>query len=171
MFRLLVRLLFKPARPSPRRTYAPRPRRAPRQYQHVTRRATPPIACAGDEICGRCWVIDGDTIVINKQRIRLFGIDAPELNHPYGNNAKFALVKLCKGQPIRAIVQEHDVHDRVVAKCYLRDGTDLSAELVRLGLALDWATFSGGAYRHLEPEGARKKLWRADSKQRGRMFQ
>ncbi len=35
-------------------------------------------------IRGHCWVIDGDTIVINKIHIRLAGIDAPEIDHPYG---------------------------------------------------------------------------------------
>ena len=40
-------------------------------------------------------------------------------------------------------------------------------ELVRIGLALDWPKFSGGKYRHLEPEDARRKLWRAAARQRG----
>lgn len=33
-------------------------------------------------------MIDGDTIAIGKQKIRLAGIDAPELNKPYGKKAK-----------------------------------------------------------------------------------
>ncbi len=53
------------------------------------------------ELCGRAWVIDGDTIDIGGTRIRLAGIDAPELDHPYGKNAKWALINLCKGQKIR----------------------------------------------------------------------
>jgi micrococcal nuclease len=60
-------------------------------------------------------------------------------------------------------------YDRTVAKCYLEDGTDLAAELVKQGLALDWPKFSGGAYRHLEPEGIRKKHWRAAAKQQGKL--
>ena len=43
-------------------------------------------------ILGRCHVIDGDTIAIGKQKIRLAGIDAPELSKPYGKKAKWALV-------------------------------------------------------------------------------
>lgn len=48
-------------------------------------------------VAGRAYVIDGDSIVIQKTQIRLFGIDAPELNHPYGKKAKWALLNLCKG--------------------------------------------------------------------------
>ncbi|MTH78936.1 hypothetical protein GL286_14490 [Paracoccus aestuariivivens] len=118
---------------------------------------------------GAARVVDGDTIVIQKTQIRLFGIDAAEFNHPYGKNAKWALVSLCKGQAIRAELIAQDVHGRRVAKCFLPDGRDLSAEMVKLGLALDWAKFSGGKYRSLETSDARKKLWLADARQKGRM--
>jgi endonuclease YncB( thermonuclease family) len=118
---------------------------------------------------GPAYVVDGDTIKIQKTQIRLFGIDAPEMNHPYGKKAKWAMVKLCKGQVISAEVTDTDDHGRTVAKCALPDGRDLSAELVKLGLAIDWPKFSGGIYRHLEPDGVRKKLWLADARQKGRM--
>jgi micrococcal nuclease len=58
-------------------------------------------------------------------------------------------------------------YDRLVAECFLPDGRDLAAELVRCGLALDWSKFSGGKYRHLEPADARRRLWRAQARQRG----
>ena len=71
---------------------------------------------------GAAYVTDGDTIVINKTKIRLFGVDAPELDHPYGRKAKWAMVKLCKGHKIRAEVTDKDDYGRVVARCYLPDG-------------------------------------------------
>ena len=37
---------------------------------------------------GPVYVVDGDTVVIQKTQIRLFGVDAPEMNHPYGKKAK-----------------------------------------------------------------------------------
>lgn len=120
-------------------------------------------------ICGAARIIDGDTVVIQKTQIRVFGIDAPELNHPYGQKAKWALVKLCKGQAVRAQIVEVDHFGRTVAKCSLADGRDLSAEMVKLGLAIDWPKFSGGRYRHLEVPGARRKMWLADARQNGRM--
>ncbi|GGX55377.1 hypothetical protein GCM10007385_24900 [Tateyamaria omphalii] len=112
---------------------------------------------------------DGDTIVINKMQIRLFGIDAPELDHPYGQKAKWAMVKLCKGHTVRAEVTEEDQYGRTVAHCTLPDGRDLSAEMVKLGLAIDWPKFSGGKYKTMEQSGVRRKLWLADARQKGRM--
>ena len=108
--------------------------------------ATSSPCVSGETIVGSAYVIDGDSIVIRKTQIRLFGIDAPELDHPFGQKAKWAMVNLCKGQKIRAEVTDRDTHGRTVAKCYLDDGRDLSAELVKLGLAIDWPKYSNGKY-------------------------
>lgn len=121
------------------------------------------------ELRGRAWVIDGDTINIGGTRIRLSGIDAPEMDHPYGKSAKRALVNLCKGQEVRAVFDGDLSHDRTVATCYLPDGRDLSAEMVKAGMAIDWRKFSGGKYAGLEVQGIRKKLWRCDARQKGRL--
>ncbi|WP_081651765.1 thermonuclease family protein [Aurantimonas coralicida] len=121
----------------------------------------------GTVLKGRCWVIDGDTIIIDKIHIRPAGIDAPELDHPWGERSKWALFRLCKGQVVTARLTPEFSYDRVVAECFLPDGRDLAAELVRCGLALDWPKYSGGKYRHLEPADARRKLWRAAARQRG----
>ena len=40
--------------------------------------------------------------------------------------------------------------------------------MVKCGMAIDWPRYSGGKVRPLEPEGIRKKLWRADARQQGR---
>jgi endonuclease YncB( thermonuclease family) len=120
-------------------------------------------------ITGRAYVTDGDTITISKTQIRLFGIDAPELEHPYGIRAKRALQQLCKDQIIQAEVAVTDRHGRTVAHCLLPDGRDLSAEMVKMGLAIDWPKFSGGRFKSLETPDARKKLFLADARQRGRM--
>ena len=127
-----------------------------------------PVPVVSD-LQGAAYVVDGDTLVICKTQVRLFGVDAPELNHPYGKNAKWALHALCKGQVVRAEVYASDVHGRTVARCYLSDGRDISAEMVKIGLAIDWPKFSGGVYRSLETPDARKRLWLADARQKGRM--
>lgn len=159
-------VIFVSGRSRPRR----RPRTGIRPYlvRGPEDQPAQPMPAAGSTIRGRCWVIDGDTIAIGEIRIRLAGIDAPELDHPYGRNAKGALIGLCRGQIVTATVTGDLSHDRVVARCALPDGRDLAAELVAMGLALDWSKFSGGCYRHLEPGDARRKLWRADARQKGR---
>ncbi|MEO1703320.1 MAG: thermonuclease family protein [Pseudomonadota bacterium] len=91
------------------------------------------------------------------------------MSHPYGQKAKWALVALCKRQRVRAEVTEVDDHGRTVAKRYLEDRRDLSAEMVKLGLAIDWLKFLGGLYRQHETPDVRRKLWLADARQKGRM--
>ncbi|WP_425074187.1 thermonuclease family protein [Sagittula sp. S175] len=132
-----------------------------------------PSACAPGPVRkilkGKAWVIDGDTIDVAGVRLRLFGIDAPELDHPHGLNAKRAMMRLCKGQIVSAEVVDEDAHGRTVARCLLPDGRDLSAELVKQGLALDWPKFSGGCYAALEVADVRRKLWLAAARQKGHM--
>lgn len=165
LIRILVRLFAaggRPRRSTPSSAVPDRP--MPREMRVVL------AAQPGQTVlCGPCWVVDGDTIMIDKVSIRIAGIDAPELDHPYGQQAKWALVKLCRGQVVTARIKPELSHDRLVAECVLPDGRDLGAEMVRTGLALDWPKFSGGKYRHLETADARKKLWRAAVRQRGLM--
>lgn len=187
----LVYVLIKISRPTPHQASPPspptvtcsqppvkQPQAAPRPHpvhapsaakKAVSRVAPKPISDRENTITGHCHVVDGDTIRIGNVNIRLAGIDAPELNHPWGQKAKWELVALCKGHKVRAELETDKSYDRVVATCYLPDGRDLSAEMVKGGLALDWPKFSGGKYSHLEPEGARKKHWKAAARQRGHM--
>ena len=165
LLRILIRLFVGKRRPS-----------RPRQHEPFVVITTPapsrtpmPLPPAPTVLRGRCWVVDGDTIVIDKTHIRLAGIDAPELDHPYGKQAKWAMVQLCKGQTVTARIRPELSYDRVVAECSLPDGRDLAAELVRAGMALDWPKFSGGKYKHLETPEARRRLWRADARQRGKL--
>tara|TARA_R110002096_G_scaffold119038_5_gene257772 strand:- start:716 stop:916 length:201 start_codon:yes stop_codon:yes gene_type:complete len=51
----------------------------------------------------------------------------------------------------------------------LLDGKGLSAEMIKLGLAIDWPKFSDGVYSQMEVAGVRKRLWLADARQKGRM--
>lgn len=108
---------------------------------------------------GKCWVEDGDTIYIGENSIRIFGIDAPELDRPYGQQSKWKMVELVKGQVIKAVLTGEGSYERYVARCYLPDGRDIAAEMVKAGLALDMPYFSGGEYREYEPKGVRRKLW------------
>lgn len=172
LFRLLLRALFRPPRPRAvviRRETRVIQDRGPWQPRTTVRQTDEIRIVEVKELRGPAWVIDGDTIDIGGTRMRLAGIDAPEMDHPYGNRAKWTLVNLCKGQLVRAVFDEDVSHDRVVATCTLSDGRDLAAEMVRAGMAIDWPKFSRGKYSGLEPFGIRKKLWRCDARQKGRM--
>jgi micrococcal nuclease len=171
--KLIARVLFSRTRTRPSsivRSERPKPVIQAPPVAEIKPAPTPPQSEARTTtVSGRCYVIDGDTIQIGDLRIRLAGIDAPELDHPWGNKAKWELVALCKGQSVTATLEPDISYDRVVATCTLPDGRDLSAEMVKRGMAIDWAKFSGGKYRHLEPEGVRKKHWKAAARQQGRM--
>lgn len=118
---------------------------------------------------GSAYVIDGDTIVVQGIKIRLAGIDAPELHEPWGRKSKWEMVNICKGQRIRVALNGERSYDRLVGTCFLSDGTDIGAELIRRGYALDYFVFSQGKYRHLENPEIRRKLqyirWKVQSKQ------
>ena len=118
-----------------------------------------------ETITGGCWVIDGDTIHIGNHKIRFQGMNAPELDEPYGKQAKWALHKLVKGKTITAYPNGEKSYDRIVAKCFLEDGTDLGDEMVKMGFALDLPNYPDADYKHLETPASRKKLsWKPRKK-------
>ncbi|WP_168206416.1 thermonuclease family protein [Labrenzia sp. PHM005] len=109
------------------------------------------------------WIVDGDTIHVRRKRevlkIRLNGLDAPELDQYGGLKAKSFMFGLVRGQTILCHPIELDNYGRTVAICYL-NGKDIAAEAVKAGVALDCRVFSGGRYAHLEQPGAANRLGR-----------
>jgi micrococcal nuclease len=90
------------------------------------------------------FVIDGDTIdVATIGRVRLLGIDAPEIGHrfdttaPFGRDAKQRLTSLVAHRWVRLEFdgQREDAYQRHLAYILLEDGTFVNAVLVREGLA------------------------------------
>ena len=163
-FGLLAFVLFilrkKKHKPNPNFTTQPVPRSFSRNPNNAA-----PQAKQISAITGKCHVVDGDTIHIGKHKIRLAGINAPELDETYGQQAKWALVKLCKGQVIKAYPDGEKSYERIVAKCFLDDGRDLAAEMVKMELALDIPLFPNADYKHLETPSARRKLsWKPKKK-------
>ena len=149
----------------------------------LTRILMSPLALAGlfftsvfadaEQLVGRASVIDGDTIEIAGQRVRLNGIDAPEswqacsdaAGKPYrcGKEAAFALdVFLSKSRPIRCVGHGKDRYRRVVADCFRADGQSVNSWLVRQGWAIDWLRYSKGAFRgdQAAAQAARAGVWR-----------
>jgi endonuclease YncB( thermonuclease family) len=114
-------------------------------------------------------VIDGDTLDLAGERIRLWGIDAVEGDQvcqrdgfPWrcGDDATRALEALVNGRDLTCVELDVDRYGRSVATCTV-EGQDIGAAMVRSGWALDFERYSRGAYaaQQLEAEQAERGLW------------
>ncbi len=122
-----------------------------------------------DRLTGTVTVIDGDTIEIHGQRVRLFGIDAPESAqtceaggkaYRCGQQAALALADEIGRRTVSCNPRDVDRYGRIVAVCAAGD-EDLNAWMVRHGWALAYRQYST-AYVPDE-EGARAAgagIWR-----------
>ena len=103
------------------------------------------------DIIGRIQVVDGDTIRVSGQVIRLFGVDAPEakqtcqtsegLHWACGAWVSDVLRNAFDGQEARCVKVEQDRYGRSVARCEVA-GVDLGRWLVQRGLAFAYRKYS-----------------------------
>jgi micrococcal nuclease len=93
-------------------------------------------------------VLDGDTFTLKgeSRRTRVWGLDAPEWNHSGGSAATSTLRSLISGKRLRCGVMDIDRYGRLVAQCFLADGRDIAAEMIRSGTAAEFCRYSGGYY-------------------------
>lgn len=80
-------------------------------------------------------VIDGDTIIVDGVRVRIWGVDAPERGQPYSRQATMFTRRQALGQDVTLIDHGRDRYGRTVAEVILPDGRDLGQDLTRQGLA------------------------------------
>jgi endonuclease YncB( thermonuclease family) len=107
-------------------------------------------AQADEAIVGVASVIDGDTIEIHGQRIRLHGIDTPESNqlcerggksYRCGQVAALALSDRIGRRTVTCKGRGEDRYGRVIAVCF-EGGEDLNGWLVRQGLGVAYRKYS-----------------------------
>lgn len=105
-----------------------------------------PCQAAAEDIVGIARVVDGDTLAIGTVRVRLWGIDAPEIDSDQGVAAAAAIKGFVGRSVVTCAPKGNDGYGRVVALCRRGDGEDLALLMVRSGHAQDWPYFSGGYY-------------------------
>ena len=95
-------------------------------------------------------IVDGDTIILNGEKIRFSGIDTPELKQTClqdneevgcGMFAKMLLVKKIGNNTPICIGKEKDFYKRTLAECFVK-GESLSKFLVRSGYAFAYRKYS-----------------------------
>lgn len=118
----------------------------------------------GDEpqvVSGHARVSDGDSLVIQDARIRMEGIDAPELSQmcrregsewACGRQARDRLAALVGTAPVSCRSQRRDRYGRLLARCTAQ-GVDLARAMVEEG----WAVAYGD---HEDAEAAARRARR-----------
>lgn len=172
--------MFK--RPFSRRTYSSDPKAIARRRANARRRffgglttlaalvavavwAIPRLdRIAAVDKAGAALIADGDTLTLAGERIRLKGIDAPELHqtcrraegeYACGRMAKQELVRLVGGRAVACNGWERDKYGRLLGYCSA-GASDLNRMLVESG----WAVSYGGyAAEEAGAKAARRGLW------------
>jgi micrococcal nuclease len=97
------------------------------------------------------------------QRVRLWGIDAPEKKQPFGTRAKEFAANLVFAKEVRVRVRGIDRYKRTLGEIVTPDGRNLGHELLRAGLARWYVQFAknerGLADLEQEARTARRGLW------------
>lgn len=94
--------------------------------------------------------IDGDSLMVGQQEVRLFGIDAPEFTQTCsrsgnrwacGSAAADQLSKLVTGKQVSCVSMGADQYGRTLARCNIGT-TDLNRVMVATGYALAFRRYS-----------------------------
>ena len=107
---------------------------------------------------GKARIIDGDTIEINKEKIRFGGINSPERNEVGYRLAKDKLTEKIAKNIITCVREKNkDKYRRTVAECFI-NGESLSSFMVKNGYACDYVYYSKGKYAKEQKYAKASKL-------------
>jgi endonuclease YncB( thermonuclease family) len=116
------------------------------------------------DITGAAEAVDGDSIRLNGEDLRLKGLDAPELfqtcrvsgrETACGREARAALRKLLTSGLTTCIGGERDRYSRLLVVCRVR-GVDINAAMVRDGQAVSFGSYQS---EEAEAKAAYRGLW------------
>jgi micrococcal nuclease len=105
-----------------------------------------PLLVIAQQFTGKCVAVtDGDTIGVLRDgkeiKVRLDGIDCPELGQDFGSKAKKFTSNLVFNREVQIRQTDIDKYGRTVARVIV-DGKDVSLELVKAGLAWFYREYS-----------------------------
>ncbi|MDO6615653.1 MULTISPECIES: thermonuclease family protein [Pacificibacter] len=122
---------------------------------------SPSVAASGPQdsspqYTGAARIIDGDTLALGEVKIRLHGIDAPEIAQTCsdmhgaiwtcGQWSKAALERLATGT-ITCVQKDIDRYGRIVGTCFAQ-GVDMNAAMVAKGAAFAYVQYSRDYVSH-----------------------
>jgi len=105
-------------------------------------------------------VHDGDTLRLEGgERVRLWGIDAPELKQPYGIQARDFLARLVEGKSVHLRLHGEDRYGRLLAEVEL-GGRSVNEMLLSAGLAWWFKRYTPAEkrYEQLEQKARQRRL-------------
>ena len=126
-------------------------------------------ALAAAVLIGVVSIVDGDTLDMHGQRIRLWGIDSPESGQTCrlegepvrcGTTASNALDQFIAGRTLQCEPVAKDRYNRTVARCEV-GGVSVNAWLVVNGYAVEYPQYSKGAYTAYQDQAKaqRRGVW------------
>ena len=130
---------------------------------------TTPATAAERTISGVAHVVDGDTVIVSGEKIRLNGVDAPETDQlclnsdgkawTCGVEARDRLSAGTKGRLWSCLTSGRDKYERWLADCTV-DGVDVSSWMVLNGWALSFTRYSHRYDRdEVLARAAQKGVW------------
>ena len=120
-----------------------------------------------DDLAGDALAVDGDSLVIGEKRLRLEGIDAPEMGQictvagrpvDCGRQARNHLRSLIGGNDVTCSGWQEDKYQRLLVRCSAR-AVDLNAAMVRDGWAVAYGDFEG---EEAEARAEGRGLWQGE---------
>ena len=111
-------------------------------------------------------VYDGDTFTLitasDEIRIRILGIDAPEMNQDYGVEARDYARDMIEGKKVTVYLEPGETYGRKLGHVITEDGKHFSYEMVLAGFAWWYERYSSDKFLKAAQESARTNrsgLW------------
>ena len=102
-----------------------------------------------NEYGGMLYIVDGDTVILGNEKIRLEGIDAPEMDqicsrngvkYNCGRSSRENLRQLARKGTMRCKAWQRDKYERLLGRCFIGD-LDVNSRMVSDGWALSFGGY------------------------------